>query len=513
MEQDEACRVHMASTWRQSLCSGVRAVTVEPVLLLFMFASFLTFAAFMPLAYDKSCLFLFNTSQCSELSNYTFAKLHKDLEDEVQTLSSYWTMMSNVVMTIPATLTLLLLIGPLGDRFGRRLPVVVPCLGGALYSVSNIVNSVYMDWWPHYLMIGPVLSGLGGSYLAMLMACYTYLTHLSEPDSRMKRVGVAEASTYIAGAVSVFVSGLLVDTLGYAPVFGIALACQSAALAYAIFFLPDIRPERGHPDPNERSDAGRSCCQVTCLNPLRDMWAFLSAQRDFFDKVHLILFIVVLDILQLATTGENDVLYLFLVRSPRSFSKTKYGYFSGAQNFTRAVAVLLLLPLLKTFTQLRDTTLIMAGIVSKVAGLVVLGLAKEQWLVFIVVALGALQGFPSAGLRASMANFVNKGEQGRLFSVVAATEGVVTLVSTLLFNSLYPASLSFHDGLCFHVAAVLVAACFFLVCWQHFDLKRGVNLSKPLQSAVSEESEVNSVETCTSSVLNDEASSRVASKM
>lgn len=46
MEQDEACRVHMASTWRQSLCSGVRAVTVEPVLLLFMFASFLTFAAF-----------------------------------------------------------------------------------------------------------------------------------------------------------------------------------------------------------------------------------------------------------------------------------------------------------------------------------------------------------------------------------------------------------------------------------------------------------------------------------
>lgn len=71
-----------------------------------------------------------------------------------------------------------------------------------------------------------MLSGLGGSYLAMLMACYTYLTHLSEPDSRMKRVGVAEASTYMAGAVSVFVSGLLVDTLGYAPVFGIALACQ-----------------------------------------------------------------------------------------------------------------------------------------------------------------------------------------------------------------------------------------------------------------------------------------------
>lgn len=99
-------------------------------------------------------------------SSDTRGYLQGGSECEVVTITSGF-------VCLQATLTLLLLIGPLGDRFGRRLPVVVPCLGGALYSVSNIVNSVYMDWWPHYLMIGPVR--LAGFPRTMLVSCSTRL--------------------------------------------------------------------------------------------------------------------------------------------------------------------------------------------------------------------------------------------------------------------------------------------------------------------------------------------------
>ena len=75
-----------------------------------------------------------------------------------------------------------------------------------------------------------VCSGLGGGYLAVLMASYTYLTHLAERGQRMKRVGVAESAVFLSSTVSVFVSGRLVDTLGYVPVFSIALACQVTGL-------------------------------------------------------------------------------------------------------------------------------------------------------------------------------------------------------------------------------------------------------------------------------------------
>ena len=48
---------------------------------------------------------------------------------------------------------------------------------------------------------------------------------------------------------------------------------------------------------------------------------------------------------------------------------------------------------------------------------------------------------------------------GRLFGLVAASESVVTFLTTLLFNGLYPLTLSFYDGFCFQLAAVLVLVC------------------------------------------------------
>lgn len=57
---------------------------------------------------------------------------------------------------LQATIALLLWVGSWGDRVGRRIPVIVPCIAAVLYSVSNLVNAVHMDWAPDILMIGPV---------------------------------------------------------------------------------------------------------------------------------------------------------------------------------------------------------------------------------------------------------------------------------------------------------------------------------------------------------------------
>nr|KAG5710071.1 hypothetical protein BaRGS_030147 [Batillaria attramentaria] len=178
------------------------------------------------ITYDKSCLSLYNSTFCTDLDNKTFAKVHKSQQDDVQATSSGWMMRSNIAMGVPSTLSLLLWMGSWGDRVGRRLPLVVPCVGDILYSACNLINAIYMDASPAFLMIGPVFSGLSGGYLAVLMASYTYLTHLASPDRRMMRVGVAEAAVFLAGTISVFLSGKLVDTLGFVPVFGISLGCQ-----------------------------------------------------------------------------------------------------------------------------------------------------------------------------------------------------------------------------------------------------------------------------------------------
>ncbi|XP_076450273.1 proton-coupled folate transporter-like isoform X2 [Babylonia areolata] len=390
---------------------------------------------------------------------------------------------------------------------------MVPCVAAVAYSVSNILNAVYMEGHLAFTLIGQVFSGLGGSYLAVLMAGYTYLTHLSQAGSRMMRVGVAESAVFLSSTLSVFVSGVLVDQLGYVPTFSIALGCQILAFLYVLFVLPEVKPPGTSAStetaatpstPNAATTTTTTntattatdcvtCRQGACLNPLRDMWRFVSAPRDTRVRVHLALFIVVLDILQLCTTGENDILLLYLKRTPRNWSYTTYGYFKGAENFTRGAAVLLLLPLLKKMASPRDTTLILAGLVSKMAGLVLLGLARETWLVFLVVGVACLQGFPSAGLRSLLASLVHKDEQGRLFGLVASTESVVSLTSTLIFNGIYPETLSLYDGLCFQLAAFFVFICFVIVMFQHRDIKARSGSEDLVPEASSSSSDVPSL--------------------
>ncbi|XP_076450271.1 uncharacterized protein LOC143286547 [Babylonia areolata] len=779
---------------RESSCLSrvvrmIRCVTVEPVFFLFMFASSLAFSAFMAMTYDKSCLTLYNQTMCEELYNSkAVARQNQELTDAVQHLASAWIMRGNIAVTLPATVMLLLCLGSWGDRVGRRLPLMVPCVTAMADSVSNILNAVFMQGHLAFTLIGPVCSGLGGSYLAVLMAGFTYLTHLSKAGSRMMRVGVAESAVFLSSTLSVFVSGVLVDQLGYVPTFSIALGCQCLALLYVVLFLPEIKPlgttsgSTGTPtttsttattttstttattrtatatsvinpafdpptttptlpttistifhtsttpttitttntptsdtsdstyiasttkpsdstpitpttDPSnstinptteasdsttinpttEASDSttivpttdptksttiasitdptsstivnpttdpsnsttinpttdpsnsttvnpttdpsnsttinpttdpsttttpspptthsttihttttatttynnynnnnntptntptadctttapttnsptvtpvslttsdginspttttsnattptvnpstpnssttttsvstctkptttttnpntlitipttntastttptstatvdSKACCHGTCLRSLRDMWRFVTTPRDTRVKVHLTLFILVMDTLELCTRGTMGIRLLYLKRSPRNWSYTTYGYFQGSGSFVRGAAVLLLLPLLKKMASPRDTTLILAGLVSKVAGLVLLGLATETWTIFLVVGVAGLQGFPPAGLRSTLASLVPKDEQGRLFGLVAATQGVVSLVSTLIFNGIYPETLSLYDGLCFQLAAFLVFICFVIVMFQHAELK------------------------------------------
>ena len=54
-------------------------------------------------------------------------------------------------------------------------------------------------------------------------------------------------------------------------------------------------------------------------------------------------------------------------------------------------------------------------------------------------------------------------QTGRLFGLIAASESVVALLASLLFNQLYPATLSVMPGLCYLLAAGLVALMTFVV--------------------------------------------------
>lgn len=76
--------------------NALSIVTVEPVLFMYMLATFMQYSVFQDLVYQKTCHHNFNASVCHNLNNNSYAL------DVVQEQSSHWILGSTAALTIPS---------------------------------------------------------------------------------------------------------------------------------------------------------------------------------------------------------------------------------------------------------------------------------------------------------------------------------------------------------------------------------------------------------------------------
>ncbi|KAF2984803.1 hypothetical protein EK904_003593 [Melospiza melodia maxima] len=79
-------------------------------------------------------------------------------------------------------------------------------------------------------------------------------------------------------------------------------------------------------------------------------------------------------------------------------------------------------------------------------------------------------------IRSKLSKLVSETEQGALFASVACVEGLCSLVSTGVFNSLYPATLHFMRGFPFLFGAIILLIPAAILGWiQIWDSKHDYN--------------------------------------
>ncbi|XP_021370632.1 proton-coupled folate transporter-like [Mizuhopecten yessoensis] len=384
----------------------LRQTTVEPILFLYMFATFLEFPVSQDLIYTRVCLEKFSNSTyiCDNLGNNTL----KEEGDVVQKEASSWIMYNNVAYTVPAVISVTLFLGPWGDRLGRKIPMMLTIIGNMLLTVCNLIVSSHTDISIKYILIGKVINGMTGGFIGLMMSVYSYIGHISSSKNRTSRVGVAEAMIFLSGTVGVLVSGIIIDKTSFNFVFSFICVIQFLALLYTVFVLENLRPSL-----EQTYTSIWSYTRLFC----KDSWIFVSKRRPPNVVVYLFLEVFVLVILMICTSGENDILLLYTKLPQFNWSQMRYGFFKAGENFGRGLAVLTLLPVLRYKFNTRDSILILFGLVSKATGLLLLGLATQTWQLYLVPVISVLQGFPSAGLRSSMSGLVDTTEQGHCTAV------------------------------------------------------------------------------------------------
>ncbi len=223
-------------------------ITVEPVIFLYNFAAYMLYYLdqqyyFNQYALDKmnSTERLFvkeNGSACINVSNldsYTGINgTYKEVEEEANSLTLYCSV-SNRILSIMATLIL----GPLSDRFGRRMVIVYVAIGQILKGAVSICIILF-DLNLYMFIVGSAIAGLFGDSPAILTASFAYVSDFTSKKTRTVRLGVAEASVFFASMISTGISGFWFAKMNCQLKYPIILfmICNILLLIYTLLYLP-----------------------------------------------------------------------------------------------------------------------------------------------------------------------------------------------------------------------------------------------------------------------------------
>jgi EmrB/QacA subfamily drug resistance transporter len=170
--------------------------------------------------------------------NVALPELAKDLDADNTELQ--WIMDAYVVVFGG----MLLVMGAVGDRFGRKPALMV---GLSLVGLVSAITAQYATTSEH--VIGArALMGLGA---AMVMpATLSIIVVVFPPEERGKAVGVWVGMAGIGAPIGLLVGGWVVENFDWRAVFWINPPIIALAMTLALLMVPNSRDERGNPmDP------------------------------------------------------------------------------------------------------------------------------------------------------------------------------------------------------------------------------------------------------------------------
>ncbi|XP_065137081.1 proton-coupled folate transporter [Paramisgurnus dabryanus] len=430
------CCLRVPEGARPPPCSCPFSVTVEPVMFLSMFSIVLQTPLYMQYLWDRISEDVgYNGSKAVGCNAST---IDDPLQKEVETLTAHWNMYINLGGFLVGLFTVTFL-GSWSDRAGRRPVLIIPSLGLAIQAAVYLIV-MYLKLPVYWFLIGRIFSGLSGDFNAILAGCFSYVADISGRGSRTFRVAILEACLGIAGMFASIIGGHWRKAQGYINPFWLVLATNLAAALYAYLFVP----ESVTPDPEAK---------LLSTRHHRAVYRLYTSNEQQGRRTNLWLYTCCFFLLVFVHLGCRELYVLYELSAPLCWGSELIGYGSAANNLTYLTS-LIGLKLMKYC--LKDFWVALVALTSNITGLIVISVANTTAIMFTGYGLCFLSMACTPVLRSKLSKLVDPSEQGALFASVACVEGLCSLVSSAVFNSLYPATLHFMRGFPFIFGALVL---------------------------------------------------------
>ncbi|XP_068226868.1 proton-coupled folate transporter-like isoform X2 [Palaemon carinicauda] len=442
-------------------------VTVEPVVFLYNIADTVQMSVQQDFIFYRLCSQNYSEEVCRNSKTMGQA----DKLSGVQAEAVKRVMWISVVTGILAVLMSQIL-GLALDRYSRKVVMLIPFIGSLGLSLICLLVAANPVLSLDILYVGAALRGLAGGFVVFKSSVSSYVVNLADVEERTKRLAVVEAMLYLGSAVGPLCLQILMlyGTQNHSYLF---MSCEFiiiAALLYIITFLPDYVVQRDikPPTPVINNNIADICADYQSVAVRISIFtkrcgvlqSFVNALAVTFRKRKpgirgaIIMLFVADFFIAIVFAAEFDLLYLYM-QDKLGFTLPQFSQYQCFKNLVNGISLLFLLPFLRKFFGLGDTTLgILGGISRNAAFLLIAFNTSPQW-IYLAPVLDIFGQYLFVVLRSIISSLVKENEQGRVLTVMSSMAQLSLLLGSALFDSAYPQFLRIHQpGLTFVLAAI-----------------------------------------------------------
>lgn len=299
-------------------------------------------------------------------------------------------------------------IGNLSDRYGRRPVMLASVLAMAIDYV--LMGMAPVLWW---LVIGRLAAGMTGASYSAAYACIADITPPEKRAQSFGLMGMAFGFGFIAGPA---IGGLLSEFGERAPFYA-AAALAFANFLFGLFFLREtLAPENRRPFDWRRANA----------------FAALKALRG--QNATVLWFIAALAVWQLAHIVYPAVWAYFAIAA-YDFTQREVGLALGMVGLTSALVQGFGLRFIAP--RMGEKWSVATGVIGVAVSSVLYAVATSTPMVYLAIAVGALQGLIQPSISALNSRAVDARSQGELQGAVQSIGAIAAIIGPPLYAGVF----------------------------------------------------------------------------
>ena len=292
-------------------------------------------------------------------------------DDLVQTRTSQLILITSFCGQI-TSVVVVLVAGPLSDRFGRRPILAFALVGSLLAAVLNLLVVLFkLDM--HYFVGSGIIMGSTGGFSVIMTVSVAYLADVSSKRWLTVRIAILQAMLYISQALSDTLTGQWLKRTGcyFDPLLWIILSSSVLVLLY----LPWI------PEPltkEERLERFRMEGGIGALL-VKGFRIFLCRG---YCRWRLWCALLILAITVINGIGAFELLTLFQIRDPLNWDPGQIGWYGLTNTVSQAFSLFVLLPLLIA-CHVPDSLIVLMGVLISSGMNFFIAFLKTSWEMFL----------------------------------------------------------------------------------------------------------------------------------